>query len=255
MFDAIYISAIGLQAQKEQLDMAASNLANTSTTAFKRQSIDFSALLDRAPSRPANEMTAVADRPLGRKVRVDLAQGELHATGRALDVAILGNGFIEVELPDGTSGYSRGGSLQINADGMLGLADGRALKADIRVPRGASSIEIQPDGNVVARVEGERSPTVLGRIDLVTFANPESLEYQGEGLFVARAAASEPMRLRPLEEGAGKLVVGSLEASNVRMVDEMVSLMLMQRVYELNARVVQAADEMMGMTNNLRRAG
>lgn len=255
MFDAIYISAVGLQAQKEQLDMAASNMANTNTTAFKRQRLDFSSLIDRAPARPAADLAAAAaDAPL-RKVRVDLAQGELRATGRALDVAILGNGFIEVDIGDGGSGFSRGGALQVNADGMLALADGRALKADIRLPRGASSVRIAPDGQVLAQLEGDKSPTVLGQIDIVTFSNPESLEYQGEGVFVARAAASEPMRVRPGEDGAGKLVAGSLEASNVRMVDEMVSLMLMQRVYELNAKVVQAADEMMGMANNLRRAG
>src|SRR5687768_10117628 len=117
MYDAIYISAVGLQAQKEQLDMAASNLANTSTTAFKRQRVDFSALLDRGPVRAAADMASPATEAPLRKVRVDLAQGELRATGRALDLAILGNGFVEVEMADGGSGYSRGGALQINADG------------------------------------------------------------------------------------------------------------------------------------------
>jgi flagellar basal-body rod protein FlgG len=254
MFDAIYISAVGLQAQKEQLDAAANNLANTNTVAFKRQRVDFSALLDRAPVRAAADMASPGAQPAQRKIRVDLAQGELRATGRAMDVAIAGAGFIEVEAGEGASAYSRGGSLQINADGMLALANGRVLKADIRVPRGVSAIEIQPDGSVLATLPGERTPSLLGQIDLVTFANPESLEYDGDGLFTARADASEPLRMRPMEEGAGRLVSGQLEASNVRMVDEMVSLMLMQRVYELNAKVVQAADEMTAMTNNLRRS-
>jgi flagellar basal-body rod protein FlgG len=189
-----------------------------------------------------------------RKLRVDLAQGDLHATGRALDLAIQGAGFVEVEIGQGASAYSRAGSLQVNADGMLALADGHALKADIRIPQGSSGIEIRADGTVVASLPGESTASELGQIDLVTFANPESLEYQGEGLFLARSNASEPVRARPTEDGAGKLVAGSLEASNVRMVDEMVSLLLMQRVYELNAKVVQAADEMTGMTNNLRHA-
>jgi flagellar basal-body rod protein FlgG len=254
MFDAIYISAVGLQAQKEQLDAAANNMSNTNTTAYKRQRVDFSAILDRAPIRPSADTSPSGAEPVARKLRIDLAQGDLHATGRALDVAIFGAGFMEVEAGGGASAYSRGGSLQINADGMLALADGHALKADIRVPRGASSIAIKADGTVVATLPGDSAATVLGQIDLVTFANPESLEYQGEGLFMARAGASEPVRARPSEDGAGKLVPGNLEASNVRMVDEMVSLMLMQRVYELNAKVVQAADEMTGMTNNLRRA-
>lgn len=253
MFDAIYISAVGLEAQKQQLDTAANNLANASTTAFKRQRVDFSALLDRMPARSAADGigTSVA---VQRRVRVDLAQGELHATGRALDLAVQGAGFLEVENGNGLGTYSRGGALQINPDGQLALADGRALKADIRVPRGATQLQIRADGTVLASIPGDTSNAVIGQIDLVTFNNPESLEYHGEGLFVARSDASEPVRLRPTEDGAGKLVSGSLEASNVSMVDEMVSLMLMQRVYELNAKVMQAADEMTGMTNNLRRA-
>ena len=254
MFDAIYISAVGLQAQKEQLDAAANNLSNANTTAYKRQRVDFSAVLDRAPARPSADMAPSGAQTVARKLRVDLAQGDLHTTGRALDLAIVGAGFVEVDVGQGASAYSRAGSLQVNADGMLALADGHVLKADIRVPRGASAIEIRPDGTVVARVPGESMASVLGQVDLVTFANPESLEYQGDGLFMARANASEPVRSRPTEDGAGKLVAGSLEASNVRMVDEMVSLLLMQRVYELNAKVVQAADEMTGMTNNLRHA-
>ncbi len=260
MFDAIYISAVGLEAQKQQLDAAANNLANVGTTAFKRQRVDFSALLDRAPASPAAELAAGASDASNTKLspaqrlRVDLAQGELHATGRALDLAVQGAGFIEVENGSGTGLYTRGGSLQINADGLLALPDGRTLKADISVPPGASQLEIRGDGSVLALLPGDRAATVLGQIDLVTFTNPESLEYQGAGLFVARAGSSEPLRSRPLEDGAGKLVSGSLEASNVSMVDEMVSLMLMQRVYELNSKVLQAADELTGMANNLRRA-
>jgi flagellar basal-body rod protein FlgG len=253
MFDAIYISAVGLEAQKQQLDAAANNLANTSTTAFKRQRVDFSALLDRAPAHPAADATGSATEAR-RRVQIDLAQGELHATGRALDLAVQGAGFLEVETGNDVGTYSRGGSLKINDDGQIALADGRALKADIRVPRGATQLQIRGDGSVLALLPGETASSVIGQIELVTFTNPESLEYQGEGLFVARAGASEPLRSRPLEDGAGKLVSGSLEASNVSMVDEMVSLLLMQRVYELNAKVMQAADEMTGMTNNLRRA-
>lgn len=253
MFDAIYISAVGLEAQKRQLDAAATNFANTSTTAFKRQQVDFSSLLDRLPGASAVEMPAAATgvRP---QVRVDLAQGELHATGRALDVAIDGAGFLEIDGPNDTSAYSRGGSLQVNAEGQLTLANGRVLKADIRVPAGATNVEIHGDGNVYAVLPGDKSATLLGQIELVTFANPESLAYQGEGVFLARTGASEPQRNPPSEGGAGRLVAGSLEASNVSMVDEMVSLMLMQRVYEMNAKVLQVADEMAGMANNLRRS-
>jgi flagellar basal-body rod protein FlgG len=256
MNNAFYISATGLQAQKEQLDTIAANFSNVNTTAYKRRSVDFAAVLDRAQGAagtPLVEGQAAAERS-ARVVRLDLAQGEVRATGRALDVAIVGGGFIEVYLGAGASGYSRGGSLQVNADGLLSLSNGRVLKADIRVPAGASALEVGVDGQVTAVLEGDRAPSVLGQLELTTFANPEALEYGGDGVFVARAGAGDTTVHRPGESGAGRLAPRSLEGSNVRMVDEMVSLMLMQRVYELNTKVIQAADEMMGLTNSIRRS-
>jgi flagellar basal-body rod protein FlgG len=256
MMNALYISAIGLQAQKEQLDAIAANFSNANTTAYKRRTVDFAAVLDlgTAPRAAAVADTAApAEARPARVVRFDLAQGELRGTGRALDVALNGSGFIEVELGGGATGYTRGGSLQVNADGLLALPSGLVLKADVRVPTGATAVSIDAAGQVSATLEGERTPTVLGQIELVSFANPEALDYSGEGVFVPRANTAEPTRLRPGEAGAGRLVPSSLEGSNVRMVDETVALMLMQRVYELNTKVVQAADEMMALTNGIRR--
>lgn len=253
MLDAFHISAIGLQAQKAQLDALAGNLANLGTTAFKRQSVDFSAILDRVSIAHDAGAVSMADaRPI-RLLRIDLAPGEVHTTGRLLDVAIIGAGFLEVELPDRQTGYSRGGSLQIDTDGALCLPSGQPLKADIRVPSGASDVQVLADGSVTAVLAGENTPTVLGQLELATFSNPESLQYRGEGVFMA-AEGVESVRTRPGEAGTQPLAVHSLEASNVNMTDEMVSLMLMQRVYELNARVAQVADELMGMSNNLMRS-
>lgn len=254
MLDALYISAIGLQAQKQQLDALANNLANVGTTAFKRQSVDFSAILDRAPAAHGIEAAGAADARPSRVLRVDPAAGEVHATGRLLDVAIVGAGFFEVALPGEQVGYSRAGSLQINADGDLTLASGHVLKADVRVPGDAIDAQVLADGSVIAMLAGDREFTVLGQIELAMFANPELLEYRGEGVFTAPESIAEPVRARPGEEGVGELAAKSLEGSNVSMTDEMVSLMLMQRVYELNSRVVQVADELMGMSNNLRRS-
>lgn len=253
MMDALYVSAIGLQAQKEHLDAVAGNFANVSTVAYKRQSIDFSAILDRAAGGPGPAATAGSEVRPSRSVRVDLAQGEIRATGRALDLAVSGPGFVEVNLADGSVGYSRAGSLRINDDGNLALDGGQSLKAEVRIPRGTSSVRIAGDGTVLGLLDGESSETLLGQIELVAFHNPESLQYRGEGIFTARDAASEPLRAKPGEAGLGRLIPGSLEGSNVRMADEMVSLLIMQRVYELNARVAQAADEMLGLTNSLRR--
>lgn len=254
MLDAFYIAAIGLQAQKAQLDAMAGNLANIGTPAFKRQSVDFSAILDRAPvvgqgTGAVRSGTDVSNRLL----RFDMKSGDVRATGRALDIAIAGTGFFEVELPGEATGYSRAGSLRINADGALSLASGYPLKADIRIPIDASAVRILPDGSVIATLSADREPTTLGQIELALFANPELLQYRGEGVFTA-LDSDEPRRARPGEEGAGELAVNSLEGSNVNMTDEMVSLMLMQRIYELNSRIAQAADEMIGMSNNMRRS-
>jgi flagellar basal-body rod protein FlgG len=236
MLDALYIAAIGLQAQKEQLDAVANNLANAGTTAFKRQSVDFSAILDRAsPATGANAIGATDNRP-NRLLRFDAAPGDVRQTGRPLDVAILGPGFFEVELPGDKVGYSRVGSLQVNADGVLALSTGQVLKADVRIPADAHDVRVLADGSVTAVIPGDVSPTdtvapatVLGQIELATFPSPESLTSQA-------------------------LAVQSLEGSNINLTDEMVTMMLMQRIYELNSRVAQVADELVGMSNNMRRS-
>jgi flagellar basal-body rod protein FlgG len=252
MMDALYISAIGLQAQKEQLDALADNLANIGTTAFKRRSVDFSALLDRTPPGPSAGTGTTASARVDRKVQIDMSPGEVHATGRALDVAIVGTGFFEVALPGEITGYSRAGALQVS-EGVLTFASGHPLKADVRVPGGATDVRVLPDGSVTAILTGDSEATVLGQLELATFANPECLEYRGEGVFVTQADV-EPVLSRPGEDGTAMLAVQSLEGSNVKMTEEMVSLMLMQRIYELNSRVAQVADELIGMSNNLRRS-
>jgi flagellar basal-body rod protein FlgG len=251
--NAFHVAAVGLQAQKEQLDVLAGNLANVGTPTYKRQSVDFSALLDRAPAGQALGAPAPGAARADRLLRHDAAQGQVHATGRALDVAIRGAGYVEIELPGGGVGFSRAGSLQLDAEGVLTVAGGQPLKADIRVPRGAANLRIDADGNVSALLEGDRASTVLGRIELALLANPEQLAYRGDGVFTLPEGVDGPRRARPGEEGAGTLAAGHLEGSNVRIVDEMLALVLTQRVYELNSRVVQVADELAGMSNNLRR--
>ena len=264
MPDAMFVSAIGLRAQQEQLNAAANNFANMNTTAYKRQSVDFAAILDRLPTTqgigalsssagltsvdPANPANAQGNSLL----RFDLSPGAIHATGRALDIAIPGPGFIAVELPGERTGYSRGGSLQVNADGGLSLPSGQALKSDIRIPTGASNVQIQADGSVTATVSGETAPRAVGQIEVFTFANPDLLQYRGDGLFVAPEGMTEPTKVQPGDDGTDPFAPSSLEGSNVDITTEMVSMTLMQRVYELNSRVAQVADELMGMANNMR---
>lgn len=253
MLDALYISAIGLRAQQDRLDVLAGNLSNVNTPAFKRRSVDFAALLDRAPTHEGAAASTAAQPRSNRVATSDLSPGEIKPTGRALDLAIAGNGFFEVELADGDSGYARAGALHVNAEGGLSLASGHVVKGDLRIPAGASNVQIERDGTVSATLAGDRDPTRLGQIELASFANPEPLLYRGEGVFTAPPDGADPVRARPGEEGTGHLLAGHLEGSNVSMVDEMVALMLMQRIYELNSRVAQVADELMGMSNNLRR--
>jgi flagellar basal-body rod protein FlgG len=252
MLDALYIAAIGLQAQQEQLNATANNFANLNTPAYKRQSVDFSAILDRATAVPGAPVVSSPDAKPASLLRFDLSPGAVRATGRALDIAISGTGFIPVELPNDKTGYSRGGSLQMNADGGLSLPSGQALKADIRIPTGATNVQILPDGTVTASVSGETTARVLGQIELATFVNPDLLIYGGDGVFTAPDGTADPTLAAPGVDGTVQLSPQSLEGSNVDMTNEMVSMTLMQRVYELNSRVAQVADELMSMANNMR---
>lgn len=254
MNDAIRIAAIGLQAQRSQLDVVAQNITNANTAAFKRQRLEFGALLDpsanaRAPS--STEETGKISHAM--RIMHDLTPGELRATGSPLDVAIAGPGFIEIDLDNNRTGLIRGGALKISEEGVLVTSDNLPLKADIRIPEGATQIEITRAGDVRAILRGDKIPTVLGQIELVSFPDSESLDYLGNRIFAATSAAGQALRARPGEDGSGELRSGYVETSNVKLVDEMVSMMLAQRVYELNSKVAQIADEMMSLTNNLRR--
>ena len=252
MLNSLYISALGMQAQKSQLDVVSNNLANTNSVGYKRERVDFTAMLDRQVQSAAPDDNVARSTALSSLHR-DLAQGELRSTGAPLDVAINGLGLLEIGLSNDRIGYVRGGSLRINADGYLTTADGHVLKSDVRVPAGASAITIDAKGVVSAKVGGDAQPTELGRLQLVAFANAEDMKYLGNGVFVAGEGQEPSARGNPDEDGLGSVASGMLEMSNVKLVDEMVSLMLAQRVYELNSKVVQAADELMAMTNNLRR--
>jgi len=253
MLNALYIAAVGLQAQKAQLDASANNFANLNTPGFKRQSVDFSALLDRAPANAGVEAAGAPDTHPARRMRLDMTPGAIQPGNRPLDVAVAGPGFLEVELGDGTVGYARGGALQVNPDGSLSLPGGLALKADLRIPGGAADVRVLADGSVTATA-ADGTTTRCGQLELVNFANPEILQYRGDGVYAAPEGTPDPTRSRPGENGASSLAPQSVEASNVGMTDEMVSLMLTERYYELDSRVAQVADEMMGMANNLRRA-
>lgn len=262
MFNALYISATGMQAQQLNVDTIANNLANVNTTGFKKAKVGFTDLMVREAARrmPNQELAGIlgADTRTGAGVGVtgiskmfDL--GDMKQTDSAYDLAIQGDGFLEVTLPDGSSAYARGGTFRTNAEGLLATSAGYPLKPGVTIPDNAQSLTITRDGHVQVQVTGQSTPVDLGQLDLVHFTNPTGLQSQGDNLYRASAASGEAISGKAGEDGMGTLAQGFLEGSNVKMTEEMVNLMIAQRVYEANVKVIQASDEMLGMINGLRR--
>lgn len=267
MFDALYISATGMQAQQTNLDTIANNLANVNTTGFKKARVAFTDLMVQEAARTQQEATASgaaswgilgARAMSGAGVGVAATpklfdMGDLKQTDAAFDVAIQGEGFIEVSLPDGSSAFTRGGTLKVNRDGLLATANGYPLKAHISIPDNAEQLVIGSDGKVQVIVPGQASAADVGDIDLVRFTGPEALTALGDQLYRASLDSGEPIAAKASQDGMGRLMQGYLEGSNVKLSEEMVNLMLAQRVYEANTKVIQAADDMLGMVNGLRK--
>ena len=264
MFDSLYIGATGMQAQQMNVDTIANNLANVNTTGFKKARISFSDLVSRGvsgeSSAMANESYGIFSRGLSVGAGVSIANlakifdvGDLKKTDAPLDLSIQGEGFIEVVMPDGSSGFTRGGSLNVSKDGVLSLQNGYPLKSSVNIPGDAQSVVIHPDGRVQVKTSGQNTPMDIGKLDLVRFTSPQGLSAQGDNLYLSTTMSGEPIATRVGEEGVGTFAQGYLEGSNVKMVEEMVNLMVAQRSYEANVKVVQAADEILGMINGLRR--
>jgi flagellar basal-body rod protein FlgG len=265
MFDALSIGATGMQAQQLSVETIANNLANVNTVGFKKGRVGFADLMVRESTNSlgisAEDLRAGAlatAQRLGAGVAVSsigkvFDMGDLKKTDSQLDLAIQGDGFLEVVLPDGSAAFTRGGTLKVNKDGLLATASGYVLKPAIAVPHKAEALTIGRDGRVQVRLQDQPDPIELGQLDLIRFNGAGLLTALGDNVYVASAGSGDPISLRPGEEGAGTLAQGHLEGSNVKMVDEMVGLMLAQRAYEASVKVVQAADEMLGLVNNLRK--
>jgi flagellar basal-body rod protein FlgG len=259
MNDAMYIAATGMKAQQTHLNVIANNVANVNTSGFKRSRVNFLDLVQRENSANAlAEAAELSAQPSGGAgvnvgtVSRQFAPGDIKTTGNPMDVAIQGEGFFEVVLPDGGTGYSRGGSLQVNADNLLVTAEGHVLKQRLQIPAETRGLTISAEGEVVAK-DAKSKDWNLGRMELVTFANPSGLVALGDNVYRSGPASGEPLGAMPGEAGAGRLAQGQLESSNVKLIDEMVQMMVAQRAYEMNVKVIQAADEIAGMTNNLRK--
>jgi flagellar basal-body rod protein FlgG len=259
MFDSFHIAATGLHSQEAQVDTIANNLANWNTTAFKKGRVDFEDLIYRQLSattgllgnpdlrHPAGVGSAVSS--IGKI----FSQGPLKTTGRELDVAIQGGGFFELLLPDGQYAYTRTGVFQLDKDGMLVNADGYQLSPLIQLPPDTQQVVIQPDGTVLAQVPDQPDPIELDRLMLANFVNPGGLTPAGDNLYIPSHKSGDVFYGDPGEDGFGQLGQGYLEGSNVDESEEITNLVLAQRGYEVNARVVQTADKMMTIINELPR--
>ena len=261
MFDALQIAATGMHAQQANVDTIANNLANVNTLGFKRSQLSFSDLVTRsgiASDRSNDGVSAAVDSTRGTGVSVAsitkaFDAGEVRKTDSSYDVTIVGDGFFEVVMPDGSRAYARGGSLKVNAEGQLATATGHVMKPGISISDNADTLTIGTDGRVSVKVDGRSQLVEVGQIDLVRFVGPSALEAIGDNLYRATEASGEPVAGRAGVDGMGTLRQGYLEASNVKLVQEMVNLMVAQRAYEASVKVAQASDEMLGMVNNLRK--
>lgn len=262
MIRSLYTAATGMEAQQLNLDITANNLANVSTTGFKKSRVDFQDLLYQTIRSAGGTQAQGVQVPTGIQVglgtRIGATQkvfttGDMISTGNPLDVAIEGDGFFQVRLPSGEIAYTRDGSFKRDADGKLVTSDGYALEPAVTIPSGALDITIGEDGSVTATVQGQTEPQPCGNIELVNFLNPAGLMSQGRNLFTSTVASGEPVTGTPGQDGLGKLSSGYLEMANVKVVEEMVNLITAQRAYEVNSKSIQTADEMLNIANNLRR--
>lgn len=254
MNPALWISKTGMQAQDVKLQAIANNIANVNTTGFKRDRVMFENLfyqVDRQPGSQRDENNATPNGvQLGTGTRLVGTQkifttGNLQTTGQSLDVALVGQGFLQVELADGTTAYTRAGQLQVNADGRLVTAQGLPLLPQITVPANATAVSISENGLVTATVPGTTSPAELGQITLAGFVNPVGLLALGDNLYAETVASGVPTVGNPAENGLARIKQGALESSNVQVVEEMVDMIATQRTYEMNTKVLSAADNMM----------
>jgi flagellar basal-body rod protein FlgG len=261
MIRALYTAATGMNAQQMNLDAIANNLANASTAGFQQRRVQFSDLLyqnEVSPGAAASQQTTVASglqvglgsRPTSTEILQ--TQGDFSQTGNQLDLAISGQGFFQILLPNGQTGYTRSGSFQVDAQGNVVTADGNALQPAITVPQNATAVTVGSDGTVSVTQPGQTQSQQVGSIQLALFVNPGGLNSTGNNIALETTASGAPIIGAPGgAEGLGTVQQGMLEQSNVSVVDQFVQMIVAQRSYESNSRVVKAADEMMQQINQI----
>lgn len=261
MFRSLHIAATGMSAQETHLEGISNNIANSNTVGYKKQRVDFQDLLYqqvRAPGAPTGTTTMTpTGLQLGSGTRVIatsrmFGQGTLQQTNNQLDLAIEGNGFFAVQQTDGTMGFTRCGELQVDGQGRLVTHEGLPVDPPVNIPSTATGISISATGKVTATMSGSAAPTEVGDISVASFVNPAGLRAIGHNLFVQTPASGEPQIGTPGEQGRGTLMQGSIEQSNVDIVEEMIGMISAQRAYEINSKVVTTADQMLQAASQMR---
>jgi len=259
MTPALWAAKTGLDAQQTRMTVTSNNLANVSTSGYKKSRGVFEDLLyqnlRQVGASTSQDTQAPTGLSLGTGVRVVATekiytQGGLNQTGNSLDLAVQGRGFFQILLPDGTLGYTRDGSFQMNSQGQLVTSSGYVLQPGLTIPAGAQSISIGTDGVLSVLVSGQASPQQVGTVQLTDFVNPAGLQPRGENLLLESAASGAAQTGTPGLSGLGTLVQGALEASNVNVVEELVSMIETQRAYEMNSKAIQTADKMLEYVSN-----
>lgn len=259
MFSSLWIAKTGLDAQQTQMDVISNNLANASTTGFKTSRASFQDLMYQNEGQPGSQTTEQTQSPtgllLGTGVKVVgseklFTQGAITQTGNSLDVAIQGNGFLQVSLPDGTVAYTRDGSLHEDSTGQVVTADGYPLVPSITLPANVNSVTIGTDGTVSVTSNGSTTPAQIGVLQLANFVNPSGLQPMGQNLYLETQSSGTAQTGQPGINGMGTLAQGSLESSNTNVVEEMVNMIQAQRTYEMNSKSISAVDDMLQFVIN-----
>ncbi|MEE8058868.1 MAG: flagellar basal-body rod protein FlgG [Pseudomonadales bacterium] len=254
MSQSLWISKTGLSAQDTRLATIANNLSNAATVGFKRDNVVFEDLLYQIRRQPGAQSSQSTQLPSGMQVgtgvrvigtQKEFSDGSVEITDKPLDLAIVGRGFFEILLPDGTSGYTRNGQFQVSADGEIVTARGLILQPSITVPPDAQTITVSSDGIVEATIAGSTTPQTLGTLTITNFVNPTGLQAIGANLYLQTAASGSATSGTPGTAGLGRLEQGALENSNVDVVEELVNMITTQRTYEMNSKVISTADQML----------
>ncbi len=260
MMRSLWIAKTGMEAQQTQLDHISNNLANVSTFGYKRSHAQFEDLIYQNLRQSGAPQTEGTNLPTGLQVGLGVrpvsssrtfSQGALQQSENTLDMAIVGNGFFQIQRPDGTTAYTRDGAFKLDANGLIVNNNGETLLPGITVPPNARAVTIGQDGTVSAVVSGTAAPQTLGQLQLATFINPNGLDPQGQNLFIETASSGAPQVGNPGTNAIGTVKQGFVETSNVNVVEELVQMITTQRAYELNSKAVQTSDQMLQRLSQL----